>query len=81
MTFDETLYARRDDEMDDYGDGAYGDSLDDEEYEEEEEEEEEPETVCGSRGRRLKWTPSRTSRSQAGRRLLRRARSPPRSRQ
>ncbi len=45
MTFDETLYGRRDDEMDDYGDGAYGDSLEDEEYEEEEEEEEEPESV------------------------------------
>ena len=45
MAFDETLYGRRDDEMDDYGDGSYGDSLDDEEYEEEEEEEEEPESV------------------------------------
>ena len=34
MTFlDETLCSRRDDEMDDYGDGAYGDSLEDEEYE------------------------------------------------
>ena len=42
MTFDEKLYAGRDDEMDDYGDAAYGDSLEDEEYEEEEEEEEEP---------------------------------------
>ena len=45
MTFEEKLYARRDDEMDDYGDAAYGDSLEDEEYEEEEEEEEEPESV------------------------------------
>ena len=42
--FDDTLYGR-DDEMDDYGDGSYGDSLDDEEYEEEEEEEEEPESI------------------------------------
>ena len=40
MTFyDETLYGR-DDEMDDYGEGSYGESLDGEEYEEEEEEEE-----------------------------------------
>ena len=45
--FDETLYGR-DDEMDDYGDGSYGDSLEDEEYEEEEEEEEEPESVSVS---------------------------------
>ena len=45
MTFDDKLYARKDDEMDDYGDAAYGDSLEDEEYEEEEEEEEEPESV------------------------------------
>jgi hypothetical protein len=45
MTFDETLYCRHDDEMDDYGDGSYGDSLEDEEYEEEEEEEEEPEST------------------------------------
>ena len=28
--FDETLYSRRDDEMDDYGDSSYGDSLEDE---------------------------------------------------
>ena len=31
MTFDETLYGR-DDEMDDYGDGSYGDSAEDEAY-------------------------------------------------
>jgi hypothetical protein len=45
MTFDEKFYCRHDDEMDDYGDGSYGDSLEDEEYEEEEEEEEEPEST------------------------------------
>ena len=45
MTFEDKLYARRDDEMDDYGDGSYGENLEDEEYEEEEEEEEEPESV------------------------------------
>ena len=40
MTFyDETLYGR-DDEMDDYGEGSSGESLNGEEYEEEEEEEE-----------------------------------------
>ena len=46
MTFDETLYGRHDDEMDDYGDGSYGESLEDEEYEEEEEEDEEPESAA-----------------------------------
>ena len=48
--FDETLYGR-DDEMDDYGDGSYGDSLEDEEYEEEEEEEEGTGVRFGGSGR------------------------------
>jgi hypothetical protein len=30
MAYDEKLYARREDEMDDYGDGSYSESLDDE---------------------------------------------------